>query len=66
MALKKQFRAKQPPPEVVAPRYDSIMQRNEQRRAQVKAQSIQILKEKEKPFSFYQRDLEKHKQKLES
>jgi len=29
MALKKKFKAKRPPPEVVAPRYDSILEKNE-------------------------------------
>lgn len=54
--IKHRFKAKNPPPEVLVPRYNQILERKEQRRAMVKANSIAITKQNEKPFSFYLRD----------
>ena len=65
-ALKHQFKAKNPPPEVIAPKYNSILERNERRRLQVKSQSREITKKNERPFSFYERDKEKHMERLNS
>ncbi len=45
------------------PRYKSIIDANEARRLTVKQNSLAITKEREKPFSFYERDA--HKQKLD-
>lgn len=58
--LNSKFKAKNPPTEVLAPKYNSIIEKNEQWRMKVKAQSWEITKKNEKPFSFYYRDLEKH------
>lgn len=55
--LKHQFRAKDPPPEVTAPRYNSIVEKNEQRRLKVLATSKEVTKKNERPFKFYERDL---------
>jgi len=54
--LKHTFKANVIPPEVLVPRYQSIMDANEQRRLQVKATSIELTRKNEKPFSFYERD----------
>jgi len=53
------FRSKPIPPEVLIPRYQSIIDKNEERRLKVKQDSIQITKIREAPFSFWERD--KHK-----
>ena len=57
--LKHQFRSKPIPPEVLIPRYKSIVESNEMRRLEVKKNSIAITKQREKPFSFYERDKSK-------
>ena len=51
-----QFRPKPIPPEVLIPRYKTIQESNEMRRMEVKKNSLAITKEREKPFSFYERD----------
>lgn len=51
-----QFRPKPIPPEVSIPRYQSIIDANEKRRMDVRQNSIAITKQREKPFSFYERD----------
>ena len=38
------------------PRYQHIMDKNEERRLRVKQQSIEITKQREKPFSFWERE----------
>ena len=43
-ALKKQFRCKPIPPEVLQPRFYAIQQQNEEKRLKVKQESIDILK----------------------
>ena len=53
------FRAKQPHQDIITPKYQEIINKNEARRKEVKENSLKIMKEKEKPFSFYKRDLEK-------
>jgi hypothetical protein len=58
-----QFRHNPIPPEVLIPRYKTIIEGNEMRRLEVKKNSIAITKMKEKPFSFYERD--KNRQKLD-
>ena len=61
--IKHQFRSNPIPPEVLIPRYKTIIEANEMRRLEVKKNSITITKQKEKPFSFYERD--KNRQKLD-
>lgn len=51
-----QFRPKPIPPEVLIPRYKTIQESNDMRRMEVKKNSLAITKEREKPFSFYERD----------
>ena len=57
--IKHQFRSNPIPPEVLIPRYKTIMESNEQRRMEVKKNSMALTKEREKPFSFYERDKNK-------
>lgn len=61
--LKHQFRPKPIPPEVLIPRYKTINEANELRRLETKQNCITITKQREAPFSFYERD--KHKQKID-
>lgn len=63
-AIKHQFRSNPIPPEVLIPRYKTIMEANEMRRLEVKKNSIHLTKMNEKPFSFYERD--KNKKKLDA
>ena len=51
------FRAKQPAKEIITPLFKKINDKNEKRRQEVKANSMKITKEKENPFSFYERDV---------
>lgn len=62
-AINYQFRHREPPPEVTNNRYRALMEAEKQRREEVRANSQAILKSKEKPFSFYERDLEKQRLK---
>jgi hypothetical protein len=57
--IKHQFRSKPIPPEVLIPRYNTIIENNERRRLEVKKNSIAITQQTEKPFSFYIRDKNK-------
>jgi Uncharacterised protein family UPF0564 len=57
--LKYQIRSNPVPPEVLIPRYKTIIENNEMRRLEVKKNSMAITKQKEKPFSFYERDKNK-------
>jgi len=54
--LNHQFRANKIPASTKMPRYEMIKEKNEQRRAEVKKNSIALTKAREKPFSFYDRD----------
>lgn len=54
--IKHQFRSKPIPPEVLIPRYQSIIEANEMRRMEVRKNSNVITKANERPFSFYERD----------
>ena len=54
-----QFRSKPIPPEVLIPRYKSIVEAKQMRQMEVKKNSIAITKAREKPFSFYERDQKK-------
>lgn len=54
--IKHQFRSNPIPPEVLIPRYKTIMESNEMRRLEVKKNSIGLTKANERPFSFYERD----------
>jgi hypothetical protein len=57
------FRAKQPPKETITPLFQQILEKNELRRKEVKDNSVKIMKEKEKPFSFYSRDVANYEAK---
>ena len=54
--IKHQFRHKPIPAAVLIPRYQNIMDKNEERRLKVKQQSIEITKQREAPFSFWERE----------
>lgn len=54
--IKKRFKHNPIPPEVLIPRYKTIIEANEMRRMEVKKNSLVITKQNEKPFSFYERD----------
>ena len=54
--LKHQFRSKPVPAAVLVPRYQSILDKNEERRMKVKQDSIAITKAREAPFDFWERD----------
>lgn len=54
--INNQFRCKPIPAAVLVPRYQQIMDKNEQRRMRVKQHSIEITKVREAPFSFWNRD----------
>jgi hypothetical protein len=58
-----QFKAKRPAKEIITPLYSSILDKNKKRRNEVKENSQKLLKSQERPFSFYERDLEKKKEK---
>ncbi|CAG9312348.1 unnamed protein product [Blepharisma stoltei] len=60
-SIKITYKATPVPPEVKIPRYEQIMKEQEERRMQVKQNSIAITKANEQPFSFYYRDLTKTK-----
>lgn len=60
--IKHQFRHKPIPAAVLIPRYQNIQDKNEERRMRVKQHSLEITKQREKPFSFYQRDKLKQQQ----
>jgi len=64
--LRHTFRCKPIPAEVLQPRYHQIIQSNEDRRARVKQDCIEITKQREAPFSFWNRDKAKMMQKSES
>lgn len=55
--VKTVFRANQIPRTTREPKYQRIIQANENRRQELKRMSIAITKQKERPFSFYERDL---------
>lgn len=58
-----QFKAKDIPKSTMEPRYQRIMENNEQRRQEVLRQSQAMTRANEKPFSFYQWDVENYEQK---
>ena len=62
--LEYNFRARQPHKDIIMPLYGKIMEKNEKRRKDVKETSQKLLKAKERPFSFYERD--KNKKRVES
>ena len=53
------LRHKPIPPEVLIPRYQTIMEAEQARRAQVRAQSMQLTKRHEAPFSFWEKEKER-------
>ena len=61
--LLKQFRANPVPATTFLPLYDLITARNEERRSEVKKNSMKILKSQERPFTFMVREEEKRKLK---
>lgn len=60
---KRHFKAKEVPKHVKDKLYEKILKDNENRRKEIKATSVALTIQQEKPFSFYQRDLEKFKAK---
>lgn len=63
--IQKQFRHKPVPAAVSMPKYQSLQDKNALRREIVKMNSVAITKQKEAPFSFYEKDIQKKKAKLE-
>lgn len=59
--VKTVFRANQIPRTTREPKYQRIIQANENRRQELKRMSIAITKQNERPFSFYERDLQRAK-----
>lgn len=51
---------------MLQPRYEQIVSANERRRQKVKMECIEITKEREAPFSFWNIDKEKMMQKSDS
>ena len=58
------FKANDIPRTTKEPLYQRILARNEQRRSEVRRLSLALTKQREKPFSFYERD--KNKVRVES
>ena len=56
--VKYQFRSKPIPPEVLIPKYQSIIEADLARRQTVRSHSLRITQQREQPFSFWER--EKH------
>ena len=52
--VKHQFRSKPIPPEVLIPRYQNIQEADLARRQAVRAQSVQITRQREAPFKFWE------------
>ncbi|CAH1263804.1 FAM161B [Branchiostoma lanceolatum] len=63
--LQKKFKASPAPAHVYVPMFDDIMREQEEKRQQIRQYSKEILKSMEKPFSFYKREAEKKKERLE-
>eukprot|EP00058_Branchiostoma_floridae_P027991 XP_002613482.1 hypothetical protein BRAFLDRAFT_119845 [Branchiostoma floridae] len=63
--LQKKFKASPAPAHVYVPMFDDIMREQEKKRQQIRQYSKEILKSMEKPFSFYKREEEKKKERLE-
>lgn len=59
------FKAKKPPPAVRQRRFKAMMQKQQERRAERKAESISRLKEQVAPFSFYERDMQRQREREE-
>lgn len=51
---------------MLEPRYHSINTANERRREKTKQNSLAITKQREAPFSFWERDKQKHMQRSET
>jgi hypothetical protein len=60
------FRAKPVPTSTLEPRFDQLNRDQESRRLRVKEASQQLTKERELPFSFYERDLAQKLKKSQS
>lgn len=54
--MKFKFRAREVPAHVKQPLFEKKLKEQEERRAQVKANSVALTIQREKPFSFYTRD----------
>lgn len=65
-SLKNTFRCKPIPSKVLEPQYEKINTRNLKRRQKVKEDCIEITKQREAPFSFWNRDKEKMLRKVDS
>eukprot|EP00003_Mantamonas_plastica_P021899 TRINITY_DN361_c0_g3_i10.p1 TRINITY_DN361_c0_g3~~TRINITY_DN361_c0_g3_i10.p1 ORF type:complete len:796 (-),score=343.77 TRINITY_DN361_c0_g3_i10:52-2439(-) len=64
--LNYKFRAEPVPESSIVPKYYQMMDEMENRRRENKRMSFEITKSREKPFSFYERDLEMEKDKNET
>ena len=60
-----QFKAQPVPKECKGNKFDYIMKAQDQRRNEIKQNSIKATKEAERPFSFYSKDIKKMKEKKE-
>jgi len=63
--LNVRFKANNIPMSTKVPMYDTIKKSHDERRAQVKEQSKAITMQNQKPFSFYERDMNKVKPERE-
>ena len=59
--LKQTFTSKPIPSKVLEPQFYKIMANNERRREKVKIHSLEITKQREAPFSFWEREKERLK-----
>lgn len=60
-AIQPLFHAHSVPAEVLIPQYQQILHKEQLRRQEVRANSVKLTKSREKPFSFYYRDMNKPK-----
>ncbi len=58
-ALRTRFKANEVPLTTKVPMFDNIMRAQEERRERVRAERESILAGSEKPFSFYEKDIQK-------
>lgn len=64
--LNQTFRSKPIPPKVLKPQYEKINTANENRRNKVRQECVEITKQREAPFSFWERDKEKMMRRAET
>ena len=64
-ALSFKYKARDIPKHVKDRKFERLMRQSEERRKEVKRQAMAKIKQTEAPFSFYEKDVEKQKQKKE-